>query len=77
MLQDGQKFYQMTGLNRNTNLCFEPQNRFQRSKSWHRSDDDDDDNDDKDDDDDLTTPKKITIKKIHIYYYIFPQNLVQ
>ena len=70
--KNGQKLYQRTGLNRNTNSCFQPQKRIQRSKSWHRNDDDDDDNDDDnedddneeenddgdDDDEDLTIPKR-------------------
>jgi len=60
MLQEGQKLYQRIGLNRNTNLCFEPQNGIQKSKSWHRNDVDDDD---KDDDDDLTIPKRKLLPK--------------
>jgi hypothetical protein len=55
-----------TGLNRNTNSCFEPQNKIQRSKSWHRKDDDDDDDDDDKegkDDDGLTIPKRKLLPK--------------
>jgi len=62
MLQNGQKLYQRTGLNRNTNLGFEPQNRIERSKSWRRNDDDEDDDDD-DDDDDLTIQKRKLLPK--------------
>jgi hypothetical protein len=67
MVQDRQKLYQRTGLNRNTNLCFEPHNGIQRSKSWQRNDDDNDDDDDEDkggdDDDDLTIPKRKLLPK--------------